>query len=198
MQENKRARFIAVTGLDGSGKTTVIDEVISRLNKKGILAKKFQNHEPFSNYWDTFKQVFAETKPSYELDRFMQAFELCMAARDGLPQLLEESDFVFSDRYVLDKIIYGRLRGQQELAEMALRSIPIQPDVNVYLRLSPQIAHQRIMQSSSMTDWKETPFWLQQAYNQFEQLSNDDLIVPINAQRSIREVSDELLSVIRV
>lgn len=135
-------KLFVFSGIDGAGKTTVIWYLYHELINLSIPTAVFNNHEPFSAYWNFIKRIrkTCETKGtdfSYELDRFLQVLELGIKTEDTLPLLLKNFAAVLSDRYIWDKLVYGKLRGNMGIAETALEAINHRPDLTFFLEVSP-------------------------------------------------------------
>ncbi len=193
-----KGKLVAFTGLDCAGKTSAIRSTKLSLEHRNISTMVFENHAPYSAYWNVYKKIAREfavkgEQVPYELDRFMQAFELCLNCEETLPQLMREFGVVLSDRYVLDKIIYGRLRGKQNIAERALQTINFRPDLTIFLDVSVETAIKRIKSKGGPEDWKEHPEMLYRAHQSYnETLKGLDIpIVTICAEKPLDQVVDQ-------
>ena len=170
---NTIGQLIAFSGIDGAGKTEVIRYVTADLHRKGISVATFLNHQPFSSYWTFLKRfmVLYEERLGifpYEIDRLFQAVELGVVAEEQLPSLLSQFQLVLSDRFVVDKIVYGRLRGDMGIASVALATVQYIPTLTIFLDVSVETARKRIDRRGGPADWKETPEMLQAAKSSFE------------------------------
>lgn len=194
-------KLIAFTGLDCAGKTSSIRAIKVGLEQRAINAAIFENHSPFSAYWNVYKKIAKNCKQDdrlipYEIDRFMQAFELCINCEEVLPQLLRDYNVVLSDRYIIDKIIYGQLRGQQDLAENALATIQTQPDFTLFLDVSVETAIKRIANKGGPEDWKEEPEMLKKAYAVYQTMltQSGHPIVRICAEKPLIQVVEDCMN----
>ena len=198
-----KGKLIVITGIDGSGKSTLIKNLDERLTKKGLKVGIFRNHEPFSQYWQTVKQVkdyLQQEKKGfpYEIDRVFQAFELAQKCREELPDLIKQKDIILSDRYIIDRILYGNLRGDMGLAQEILRSIPYKPDMTIFLDVSIKTALKRIREKGGAEDWKEEPAMLRQAYDSYRRLlSQHPDFYRINGEQDPRSVADDALETLK-
>lgn len=193
--------LIAVTGIDGSGKSTLLSNLEAALSSEGLRTARFINHVPFSSYWNSYKKMVRAIEsvggaPPYDFDRLMHSMELVEKCDNELPQLLAENDIVLSDRYMLDKIIYGRLRGVAPLAEQALTAIERMPDLTLFVDVSASTATQRISRDNGPVDWKERPEMLvvaREAYHSAlaRNAFPEHNIVRINGERDVSDVTAE-------
>ena len=193
-------KLIAFTGIDSSGKTSSIRSINVRLGQQNITTAIFENHTPFSAYWNVYKRIakecVAREEPlPYALDRFMHAFELCLNCEEILPQLMREYRVVLSDRYILDKMIYGRLRGEQHIAERALETINFKPDLTLFLDVSVKTALKRIAYVGGPEDWKEEPQMLYRAYEAYKEVipNLDGRVVTICAEQPLVKVVEDCI-----
>ncbi|MBN2052350.1 deoxynucleoside kinase [Candidatus Woesearchaeota archaeon] len=198
--------LVSFTGIDGCGKSTVIREVKTQLDNRGVSSDIFINHEPYSQFWNAYKKINAAIvqygyQIPYDIDRLLQSVELVTKCETELPKLLQTRDVVLSDRYVIDKIIYGRLKGLPILAEKALTVIQRLPDVTIFIDVSVQSAMSRIAQKGGPVDWKEEPEMLKKAQKAYHHIiENKEYekynIIRINGEQKIQEVVSSSLDLI--
>lgn len=195
MKERTHGKIIAFYGIDGSGKTTVIPLVKKHLEREGSRVAIFRNHVPSSRYWKAVKNIERHCNAnghrfSYELDRFIQVLELAICCEEELPDLLDNHDMVLSDRYILDKLIYGELRGDMGIARVALGALRYPPDLGFFLDVSVKTATQRIEEKGGSMDWKEQPGILMKARDAYHAYfaTAAETVVRIDAERPINEV----------
>jgi dTMP kinase len=198
--------LVSFTGVDGCGKSTIIREVKTQLDNRGITSEIFINHEPYSPFWNAYKKIYAAIdqhgfKMPYDFDRLLQSVELVTKCETELPKLLQTSDVILSDRYVVDKIIYGRLRGFSALAEKALTAIQRMPDLTICLDVSLESALSRIAQKGGPDSWKEEPEMVRKALEAYNHIIEhneypEHHFVRIDGERKIHEVTSESLGLI--
>jgi dTMP kinase len=200
MSEKNKPQLFSVSGIDGSGKTSVIDILVKDLNESNIKTAVFKNHEPFSNYWNVIKKIKGQCASHgkefpYATDRFLQALELAMRCEEELPKLLQENEIVFSDRYVLDKIVYGALNGDiGDLARVTLYSLRPNPKITFYLDISPVIARKRLDKRGPPYEIKENLELLTKAKDLFEtELTRyPHKIIRVNAEQEVQKVAADI------
>jgi dTMP kinase len=152
-------RFIAVEGMDGCGKTTIIRKMCRELESEGydVLRIRVPSDRMRKNW---MFQVFHRQNRRSDVDPL--AFEIAyMADKVQLSQnvilpALEEGKIVVSDRYLLSSVGSLLIRAP-ELATVvhdAIHTRPwfrdlakdlIQPDVSFYLRADAGVAVERIL-----------------------------------------------------
>ena len=99
-------RWIAVTGLDGSGKTTLVDNLVKFLESKGF--KVYRDRFPHDKYLT--KTLLNESKDAYT-DRLLFALDNRIAGTH-LRGIIEtgEYDFIVTQRCFLDSFVHGAFR----------------------------------------------------------------------------------------
>ena len=97
--------FIAIEGIDGSGKTTqarMLAEWLQTIGKKVILTK-----EPSSSFWGRFARFLSGYTSSDILQRLF-AMDRTSHLKNVVSPALHDGYVVICDRYVLSAIAYSR------------------------------------------------------------------------------------------
>ncbi len=140
--------FVALEGIDGSGKTSVSEALASKLREEGYSV--FHTREPTP----LIRPLLADD--GSRRDPFM-LFLLFTADRQYHQQILKtalrDNDFVICDRYLLSSYAYqgtliADILGSWEEAagwmDSVSRFIELKPDLTVFLDVSPAISMKRI------------------------------------------------------
>ncbi len=134
--------FIAVEGIDGSGKTTLCNGLKYHMEKRGF--KVYLTKEPTgdpSNYVGDDISLFLK----FTLDRYDHQRLILEKLRSGY--------IVISDRYILSsysyqmdgiKEFFGDEKPALEWMDTVSRVITVRPDINILLDIDPEIALRRI------------------------------------------------------
>lgn len=145
----KRATFITVEGLEGSGKSSVINFIARKLKKNRYKVKIFR--EPGSTaVGEKIRRILLDKKnknisPHTEL-------LLYLAART---QLIEEKlkrsflkyDFIVCDRFFDSTLVYqgyGLKMGKIVQDSVKIFALGVVPDLTFFLNASPRVGLQRI------------------------------------------------------
>lgn len=177
-----------------------------RFEKIGISCTLFKNHAgPESPYWKSVKLTknqlaLNNLKLSREVDRSLQAIEFLTYCRSILPLLINQYDIVFSDRYSLSKLVYGRVEldepTQAESMIMLADDIPV-PDLTIYLSVTVLTALNRINSRNIEKDWKEEPENLEKALSIYDRfVQNNPNIIVIDGEKSKSELADKMFDTI--
>lgn len=136
--------LIAFEGIDGSGKTTLIREVIKRLQSKP-RKYKCQTYRGLAYLEDVIKEVYGNW-PSHPL---MPEIMGCLFTADRMliqTQLQEWSksyDIIIADRYILSTLAYqGAMGGNIEYLRR-LQSMVLKPSLTFFLDVDPETALER-------------------------------------------------------
>ncbi len=203
----KKGFLIAFCGVDGSGKTTLIRAVQQELESLEISSVVFTNHAgSASAYWQSTmlskKQLNNAGLPiSDDVDRTLQAAEFLAYARHVLPRLLSQYQVVLSDSYDISKITYARVKldGKSGTAEtmLTLATDINQPDLLIYLDVSPETAMSRIRSRGNPEEWNENLAVINKAIQYFHALlAQRDYSVEVNAEKSLDEVKREVMKIV--
>ena len=135
-------RWIAVTGLDGSGKTTLVDNLVKFLESKGF--KVYRDRFPHDKYLT--KTLLNESKDAYT-DRLLFALDNRIAGTH-LRGIIEtgEYDFIVTQRCFLDSFVHGAVQGYSYSWVSELNHVRDLPkcDIMVHMVAEARIAYARI------------------------------------------------------
>ena len=135
-------RWIAVTGLDGSGKTTLVDNLVKFLESKGF--KVYRDRFPHDKYLT--KTLLNESKDAYT-DRLLFALDNRIAGTH-LRGIIEtgEYDFIVTQRCFLDSFVHGAVQGYSYSWVSELNHVSDLPkcDIMVHMVAEARIAYARI------------------------------------------------------
>ncbi len=184
--------LIAVEGIDGSGKTTIVRFLVEELRKRGYDVVAFK--EPTdSEYGKRIRQILKERKvsPEEELELFIKDREFNV--RNNILPALKGGKVVIMDRYYYSTIAYqGALGLDVERIKMLNEQFP-KPDLVVILDVSPETALKRI-KAKRRPDRFEDVEYLRKVREIFLSLKNN--VVVVDAERDIEEVKRDVLKVV--
>lgn len=141
-------KLIAVDGPNGTGKTTIIQELKKELEKRRIEA--CFTKEPTDNELGCFVREYAE--------RFDGISVACLVAadryqhlRDEIVPQLEKGKIVITDRYVLSSLILQRMDEVSEEFILALNNEIVQPDLQIAVFADRDVIQNRLKERSCLT-----------------------------------------------
>ncbi|MEG4423664.1 MULTISPECIES: dTMP kinase [unclassified Microcoleus] len=203
-----KGMLVVFCGIDGSGKTTLINAIQQEFEHLGISSVIFTNHAgSASPYWQSimlsWKQLeAANLSMSEDADRTLQTAEFLAYARHVLPNLLSQYSVVLSDGYDISKIVYAKvkLNGKVGTAENLLKLATdiTQPDILLYLDVSPETAMLRVRSRSKRREWNENLDVMRQAINYFQFfISQRSYSRKVDAEKPLDKVKEEAVRIIR-
>jgi thymidylate kinase len=144
-------RVIAVTGIDGSGKTTHVTELAGRLSAAGhrVATLKMYRHGAFLDLADEISARTRQGAPlsALRISRLVKLVDSLRVYLDCFRPALERADVVVMDRYVETHIAAARSQLGWDVAEHPLLLFP-PPAVQFWLRLDPGLAIDRLKERS--------------------------------------------------
>ncbi|MCL5678718.1 MAG: dTMP kinase [Candidatus Thermoplasmatota archaeon] len=190
--------FIAIEGIDGSGKTTLSRMLSAYLNEEGF--ETFLTREPTDRFRPLMKDEGNTDVENginlffqFTADRFRHQFEI--------EEAINEGKTVICDRYLLSSYAYqgpviekyfGTREKTIEWMKLVSQIITVRPDITIFLRISPSTALKRITGRKTISGF-ETPQFLQLASEYYELLTRDSAIA-LDADRKIGMVFDDLMT----
>lgn len=147
---SERGRFIVFEGIDGSGTTTQTERLVSWLCETGAAIRTAEPTD--SDFGRLLRRVLKGDVPA------PAATTALMFAADRVDHIdrkiepaLSNGTHVVSDRYVVSSFAY-----QGSLLDLAfvkeINSLARTPDLTIFLRVSPEIAMERIARSRTERD----------------------------------------------
>ncbi len=200
----RRGRFIVFEGIDGAGTTTQMERLVSWLRRRGELAEP--TAEPTTGPIGTLiRQILGGrlvSKPSgAEAQGVDRATIALLFAADRIDHLQNEIEphlaagrHVVCDRYVLSSMAYQGV----DVDLKFVRSINIKapaPDLTIFIKVSPEVAMQRIATSRPDRDLFETlPFQrkVAQGYEACAEAYKEGPVVILDGEASMDRVTTEV------
>jgi dTMP kinase len=195
--------FIALEGIDGSGKTTQAEILAKHLTEKGH--KVHVTCEPtkhpigrlirdiFSGKLNADHRVIAALFAADRLDHLLNE-------EDGLVKKYNEGYTIICDRYYLSSYAYHSVHTSMDwvIQSNALSASLLKPDVHLYIDMDPRISMERINASRPSTELYETLENLVEVRDKYEEaitrIEKDEKIVRINGNHSIDKVAKDILT----
>ncbi|WP_290033588.1 dTMP kinase [Ligilactobacillus cholophilus] len=202
-------KFITFEGLDGSGKTTVINNVIEYLKEKNKFDNFVITREPGGNRISEAIREIILNQEFTEMDKRTEALLYAAARRQHLIETvfpaLESGKYVMSDRYVDSSLVYqgaGREIGMDKIDEInQFATNGLEPDLTIYFDIEPQIGLERIQKNRqnevNRLDQEKLDFYkrVHQGYLKLAK-ENPQRIKTIDATQSIDKVTEDVLNVL--
>lgn len=195
-----RGLFITFEGLDGSGKTSVLNQVKADLETTGKKNYIF-TREPGGNRIAEAVRAIILDKKNTEMAARTEALLYAAARSQHVVETIEPAlaagKVVFCDRYVDSSLVYqgaGRHIGINEVAAINLFATQgLEADLTFYFKIQPQVGLERIkdhrQDQIDRMDSQDVSFY-EETYAAYERLAqeNPSRYVVIDANRPLAEV----------
>lgn len=202
--------FIALEGIDGSGKSTQSKRLAETLTDMGH--KVYTTFEPtdsrigmmirdiFSHRMEGDHRVIAALFVADRLNHLLNS-------QDGILKKLDEGYTVITDRYYFSSYAYHSVHMDMDwvIKANALSAELLRPDLNIYIDISPEVSMERINKGRTSVEMYETLENLtivSQKYQQaFELLSDVEKIVKIDGNRHadviVEDIKQQVMSLMQ-
>ena len=204
MRENQTKGFlITFCGLDGCGKTTMINKLNEELSQKYsvFLTKQPTAAVRQSEIFRTYMDSPDHSKYDYRSLSLLAASDRIQHSTKTIEPLLSKGNFVLSDRYYYSSLAYqGAELGFEAVAKLNLENPDIRmPDICIFLDLSPEKSLERIGKRADVpTEIYENYEYLEKTrkmfYGVFDRLrERGEHIEIIDAAGSAEEIASSIL-----
>ena len=156
-----RGLLIAIEGIDGTGKTTMISNLKNILNEKSEY-EKYKNNviftkEPY-NYNEVKQKLKTETDPEVILKIFIDDYLIHL--NEQIYPALNNGKIIITDRYIESRIAYQSammckdIHKLDETIDFIKNKHPIivEPDFTILLRAQPETIKRRLSGRKDSTD----------------------------------------------
>ena len=198
----KKYRYIAIDGIDGSGKTTIANLLYNELSKsynKIILMK-----EPYDN--DLSKKIKEIISKEHEknLDYGYLLALLFTADRSikniDLKKYLNNNYIIISDRSIYSTFSYQILYESIDIEWLkCVSKYIIRPDITFVLDVDPKVAVDRInLRGKNITSYENIEFLrkVRENFLKLKEIFPNDNIIYINGEEKPEEILKKILSII--
>lgn len=189
-QTKRRAKFIAFEGIDGSGKSTIINEVRDELMRRDFSV--LVNREPGTTEMGAKLRALlkSDVPRSKRTELFIQeACRVDIIERRILPNL-HKYDYILNDRYIDSTVAYqgaGNGNDQGLINELnILATRDIKPDLTFFIDTDFEIARARVLKRVDVKDdFDKDREYAKRVYNAYQRLCNRSDIITINNNDNI-------------
>ena len=195
-------RFIVFEGIDGAGKTTQINLLRERLEKRGIFCKITAEPTDLPSGKEIRRALSGELKKTPMQMAEMFAYDRALHnthGESGINKMQDEGFSVISDRYYYSSLAYqGAALGYETVARLNLENPDIRmPDLCIFLDLSPEKSLERIGERGEAKEIYENFDYLTRTramfFDVFDRLrERGERITVIDASGSVEEVAEKV------
>lgn len=146
--------FIVIEGIDGSGKTSLSNNLVNKLNELGKSSTRFSEPTSFESgkYIRKFLKGDILLSKKEQIDAFI--FDREISVLKNIKPALQDNKIVVLDRYYYSTAAYQASEdfSPEEILNLNLEKKFPKPDLLFYINIQPELAYKRI---SSRNDQKE-------------------------------------------
>ena len=106
---SNHGKIITIEGIDGAGKTTIVDNCVNILNAKGYKAIHFYTSSEFNIYWDIVKRGIEYNCIDNDINQLLHNIAFLSYVNSIFIKLLNEYDYVLSEWYIYGKMVLSEL-----------------------------------------------------------------------------------------
>lgn len=197
----KRGRFIALEGIDGSGKSTQIGRLVRRLSQRGVNCRA--TREPTGRpVGALIRQALTGQTPLdprviaalYAADRI----DHLVNGEDGLAALVERGITVVTDRYYFSSYAYHSVDMDMDwvIGANSVSAGLLRPTVTVFLDVPAELAMERIRLGRDHEELFEKEERLRQTremyFKAFERLKEEETVAVVDGSGTQDEVEERI------
>ncbi len=201
---NKKSLFVAIEGLDGTGKSTIAKLasyfIQSALGKNVKLT--FEPHDP-SCAGLFIRQILEKKIHNFSNETLMTAFaanRLDHCNREINTWLSKDNSMVICDRYYLSSLVYQSSEQHPFDAVMKINEHATKPDVTLFMNASNEVCYERMdirnkpkeLFEEGLTETREKYL---NAIQYLQEVKNEKIQI-VDASGTIKEVLERVIHVI--
>ena len=202
----KENLFIAIEGIDGSGKSTQVQLLKTNLEQVGH--KVYTTHEPTS--FEAGKLIRSIFNHKVNADQHTIAalfvadrLQHLLDKEHGILAMLEKGYTVITDRYYFSSYAYHSAYVEMDwvMSINAKCAALLRPDRNIFVDVDPETAFRRIVSTRTSTELYETKENLRKVYDNylkaFKLLKNTESIVFVNGKNDVQQVAADIFKTVK-
>jgi dTMP kinase len=193
--------FIALEGIDGSGKSTQMKLLAEKMVQAGH--RVYTTFEPTDSVIGSIIRNIMKGKVKADEKVIAGLFVAdrlnhLLNEENGIIKKLKEGYIVITDRYYFSSYAYHGTHMDMDwvISANAMSAEILRPDINVFVDVSPEISMQRVTTNRGETERYETLENLQNVRRKymesFEKLKDQETIFMLNGDRSTEVIAAEI------
>ncbi|MFH2093752.1 MAG: dTMP kinase [Pseudomonadota bacterium] len=201
MAGEKKGWFIVFEGIDGSGKSTQIQNTAQWLSTFG--RKVYSTFEPTNGPVGTLIRQMLEGKVATDQRTIASLFaadrtDHLLNAVNGIKKMVDDGCVVLCDRYYFSSYAYHAQHIDMEwvIHSNSLNAQILRPDVTVFIDVDPKICFERIQKNRGSFDMYEKMDIMEKVrinyFKAFERLKKQETVAIVDGNASIDQVGQSI------
>jgi dTMP kinase len=197
--------FIALEGIDGSGKSTQVKLLAEQLTKQGH--KIYATFEPTNGMVGTvlrniLKGIIKADERTIAGLFLADRLDHLLNEENGLVKKMQEGYTVITDRYYFSSYAYHGTHMDMDwvIASNKMCADILRPNLNIFIDVPPEVSMQRISANRQSADLYETLDNLKNVrakyIEAFEQLKDVEKILTINGSGSMEAIAGDIINIV--
>lgn len=201
-QEIKRndndCKIVTIEGIDGSGKTTIVDAVIKKLQDKGYRASHFVTASNYNVFWNVVEDMQKQDIIDNHINQILHNLTFITYLKTEFINLLNNNDFIVSEWYIYGKLVLSELYEKDTKSKQIIESYMnsnqlIFPDYSFFLSVSVEVANYRINNRPGRKESKESLQMLRDAMLLWQNYLNRYDIEILDGTKTPDEISNTIV-----
>jgi dTMP kinase len=209
-----KGKYIAIEGIDGSGKTTQVEKIVDYFRSKGKTVIQTREPRKTGVIGEIAQKVLnGKLKMSRLALQYLFATDRVLSQEEVIIPALKRGDIVVSDRCFWSAIVYGildRTGGKYDYKQADFMLIVysilsmyhrfIVPDYTFYLKNSLNTVLPRIKSKNDVKEIYEDREKLKKVIEGYDWLSTKFVkeIITVDGEKPVEKVSKEIVSKIKI
>lgn len=194
-------KIITIEGIDGAGKTTIVEQCVNILNQNGYKAVHFYTLSDFNIYWNIVKKGIESKSIDVDTNQLLHNIAFLSYLNSIFISLLNEYDYVISEWYIYGKMVLTELYTDNNSSSKALKLLRTElsngnillPNYSFFIDTNPYIARERITKRNNILESKEELDMLIKAYSIWQNYIKKYSIEKIDGNLEIEKITSKVL-----
>ena len=185
--------LVAIEGLDGSGKSTIIKALSKILRKRGLNV--FTTSEPTDGpIGKIIKQYLAKENRSRDIrmEALLFAADRIWHVNNVIKPMLEKGGIVITDRYKYSSLAYQAMSSKDEKWVEEINKFVPEANLAFFIDVTPENCIKRLNLSKRKKSIMENLKNLKKVYERYLKLVKRGKLIRINGEKDVQSISGEI------